>query len=243
MRKNLVNGDGPFPVNPELRAVVGDGIHQVDQALFRQHVHKQCRHRLGGGEVADRSISRHRNLGGVARVMGAIATGMANRPVQNLLTLVADGNLDTRVHAGPVKALDAAPQGINRFLTDTGSCRIFTGIIPKGDGFEILGNLTAMEGTAGKSVHRLKPFSVRLLFFYVQQNRPGPHWPGRSKADVTSSTCQDTSLTTDYGPGRAGAPWRHSCGPCPLPDTWLCRRRRRVSKQSARDPGRPQRPR
>jgi hypothetical protein len=100
--------------------------------------------------------------------MGAIATGVANGPVQHLLALMPNGDLDTRMHTSPVQTLDAAPQSINRLLTYASSSRIFTSGIPESDGFEILGNLAAMKGTASKSVHQFKPFSVRLLFFYFQ---------------------------------------------------------------------------
>ena len=83
--------------------------------------------------------------------MRAVATGMANGPMQHLLALMPNGNLDSRMHAGPVETLDAAPQGINRLLANACSGRVFTGGIPEGDGFEVIGNLAGMEGTAGKS--------------------------------------------------------------------------------------------
>src|SRR6056297_2027887 len=127
--------------------------------------------------------------------MGSVATGMANGPVQDLFAPVANGDLDSRMHAGPVEALDAAPQGINRILANACSGRVLTIGIPEGDGFKVLGNLADVEGTAGKSVHQFKPFSVTLLFFYLPRNRPVVHWPGRNLADVTASTRSGTRVS------------------------------------------------
>ena len=182
--------DGPLPTAGKLRAIVGYRIHQVNQPLFRQHVHQQRGNRLGCGEVADRRLRGHRNPDRIRGIVRPVAGGVANGAMQDLFAPVANRNLDTRVYAGPVKPLNTAPDRLDSAFTDTCGSRIFTRSVPEGDGCEISGNLAGVKRTTGKSVHLVRPLSRWLFLFYLQFSRHPSHWPTGVRASVNPSSRQ-----------------------------------------------------
>ena len=57
--------------------------------------------------------------------MGAVAAGMANRPVQYLLTAVAHGYLDAWVNTRAIQGFDAFPDSVYRAGINASRFRLF----------------------------------------------------------------------------------------------------------------------
>lgn len=127
-----MNGDGALTTPSELRAVIRHRVHQVDQPLFRQDVDEQGRDCLGGGEIANGCLGGHRHLQRVHGVMGPVAAGMADGPMQDLFAPVPDRQLYARMHPGSVQPLNAVPDGLDNLGADSGQLRFLAGLIAVG---------------------------------------------------------------------------------------------------------------
>jgi hypothetical protein len=88
--------------------------------------------------------------------MGAITARMTNRTMQDLLTPVPHGYLNSRVDTGAIQGFDAFPDSVYGAGINAGCFRFFACSIAMGNGRKILGNLATVQCTTGYWVHRVR---------------------------------------------------------------------------------------
>ena len=139
MGEDLVDGDVLLAVTGELRAVKADRVQQVDETILRQHVHEQRGHRLGSREVAHRRIRGHGHPGAVLPVLGSVALGVAQRPVEQEVATMAKCDLYPGMGARPVQCLHPFPHGRHGLGSNTRIARsLFKGLVHLGYRVQII---------------------------------------------------------------------------------------------------------
>ena len=100
--------------------VLADPVVEREGAPLDQHVHDGRRDRLGGRERAERRLRGDRHLLRVGRIIGGVAPAVPDRPVQDHLPVVAQAQLDRRVHARRIPVPGRLPDPLDGGRVDLG---------------------------------------------------------------------------------------------------------------------------
>ena len=102
VREHVADRDRALVVLLVARDVLGDRVVEREEPLLDQLVDDERGHALRRRVDGHRRVRRGGDLGRVLRVVGPVAAGVADRPVEDDLALAADADLDGRVDAGAV---------------------------------------------------------------------------------------------------------------------------------------------
>ena len=128
---HVPDGGAVLAVAGVLRQVVADPVVEGEASAFHQHVHHGRGDRLGGGVHAERRLRRHRHQFGARWIRGSVSPRVADGAIEDDAAVVAQAQLDRRLHARPVPVLDGTPDALHRgrgqrgviLLADGGHCR------------------------------------------------------------------------------------------------------------------------